>query len=163
MAAFALAVFALLGLVALRRDLFAPFLMATGYGADTWCTDSLVVGRLARGRTLLAQALYRRLITPRGTLRGGEEERAYGFDVAGYVGAVGYDLAIAALPGLIRGELKKDNRVLDVAASITKQVDLDGSISLEIVINVVPVDESGDFDLTLNVTSVSAELVGGVS
>ena len=93
--------------------------MSQGYGLDTWCMDRLQPGRYARGPSLVAQALYRRLITPRGTLRGGDDESAYGLDVSGYVGAVGYQSALQALPGLVRGELLKDDRVGEVIVSAT--------------------------------------------
>lgn len=120
--------------------------MSTGYGVEAWCADSLVTGRLVSGWLLVGQALYRRLTTPRGALQGGDEEAAYGFDVAGYVGAVGTAVSINALPGLVRGEILKDDRVLDC----TVEAAIDGE-SVIIACSVDLVDEGESFDLTLSV------------
>lgn len=138
--------------------------MSVGYGQDTWCVDSLQPGRVARGATLVAQALYRRLITPRGTLRGGDEESAYGFDVSAYVGAVGYPTALQALPGLVRGELLKDDRIttnLDVVATL-EAGDGPGLQVIRLEITAELADESGDFSLTLDVTHLDVSIFGGL-
>jgi hypothetical protein len=137
--------------------------MANGYGLDTWVADCVRTGRFSKGVMNVALALYRRLITPRGTLRGvkdDDDEANYGFDVAAYVGKVGYESAINALPGLIRGELLKDDRVTDVAVSVTKTTGADGTIDLLIVIDVVLYDESENFSLTLSVDQAGTELLG---
>jgi len=131
-----------------------------GYGADIWCTDQLITGRLARGPAVVAQALYRRLITPRGTLRGGDDESAYGFDVASYVGAVGTATALAALPGLVRGELVKDARVADVAATASITTDPGGLVSIVIVVDVTLADEGETFTFSVGVDAVSAQFLG---
>lgn len=139
--------------------------MSVGFGQDTWCVDSLQPGRVARGATLVAQALYRRLITPRGTLRGGDEESAYGFDVSAYVGAVGYATALQALPGLVRGELLKDDRItpnLDVVATIVDSGEGAGLQEIRLEISAELADESGDFSLTLAVTDVDVTIFGGL-
>jgi hypothetical protein len=132
------------------------------YGADIWCGDRLVPGRLSRGRSTVLLALYRRLITPRGTLRGGDEEGAYGFDVAGYVGAIGYESALAALPGLVRGELLKDDRVADIDVAATISTSTDGEVSIALVITGVLADEEEDFALTLGVSDTTVTILGGV-
>ncbi len=137
--------------------------MSTGYGLDVWCADGMITGRVSKGVMNVALALYRRLITPRGTLRGvsdSDDESNYGFDVASYVGKVGYDTAINALPGLIRGELLKDDRVRDVAVKVTKTVGADKLIDLVITIDVVLQDEGENFALTLSVDEAGTELLG---
>lgn len=138
--------------------------MSTGYGADTWCLDTLSPGRYASGAGLVAQALYRRLITPRGTLRGGDEEGAYGLDVSGYCGAVGYDTAVNALPGLVQAELLKDDRVSDVSvsASIAASGNGAGGLDIQLEISVLLADESGDFVLTLAINDVRVSVLGGL-
>lgn len=125
--------------------------MSTGYGVESWCTDSLVTGRLVSGWLVVGQALYRRLITPRGMLQGGDEEAAYGFDVAQYVGAVGVAAAVRALPGLVEGELSKDDRVASVTVTVTSSVGDDGAATVLISCAVTLVDEGETFDLTLSV------------
>jgi len=136
--------------------------MSTGYGLDTWCLDSLSPGRYARGATLVAQALYRRLITPRGTLRGGDEEAAYGFDVSGYCGAVGYPVALAAFPSLVRAELLEDDRVSEVTVQATQLEGEGGEISITLEIDCTLADEGETFSLTLSVTDVTTTILGGL-
>jgi hypothetical protein len=127
------------------------------YGQDTWCGERLVTGRLARGAQVVILALYRRLITPRGTLRGGDDEDAYGIDLAGYIGAVGYDNAVAAIPGIIRSEFLKDARVADVSidATITREANTAISIVLDCVITLVDSDEEFPFSVAASATSVT--------
>jgi hypothetical protein len=140
--------------------------MSVGYGVEIWCTDSMHTGRLASGAAVVIQALYRRYITPRGTLRGisdDDEDLAYGFDVSAYVGAVGTTTAIAALPGLMRAEGLKDDRVLDLAFTITPTTDTAGLTTLLIEGSGTLHDESEDFAFTLAVTEVTTTLLGGAS
>lgn len=137
--------------------------MSTGYGAEIWCTDSMHTGRLARGADVVIQALYRRYITPRGTLRGisdDDEDLAYGFDVSAYVGAVGSDVAIAALPGLMRAEGLKDDRVLDLSFVVTPTTGPDGLTVLLAEGSGTLHDESEDFAFTLAITDVTTTLLG---
>jgi len=125
------------------------------FGVDTWAMGTLRTGRLASGVTLLAQACYRRLTTPRGTVRGGDGCDIYGLDLSEYVGHVGLTLAQASLPSQIRAELRKDDRIADVRVAITR----DG-VALVITIDVTPVDETEDFTLTLNVSDVGVSVLG---
>lgn len=108
----------------------------------------------------MAQSLYRRFTTPRGTLRGGREESTYGFDLAGYVGAVGTDLALVSLPGLLRAEGLKDERVADLRVTTARE-DEAGATLLRVEIDVTLVDGSR-FPLTLGVDAVSVALIGGL-
>jgi hypothetical protein len=113
----------------------------------------------------LAQALYRRLITTRGTLQAGHPDFArgedtYGLDIAGFIGDVGDEAAVIALPGRVRAELLKDDRVrsVDVTASVARASNGESEISL--VINVDPIDDAESFALTLSVTEARALLLG---
>ena len=132
--------------------------MTTDFGRDTWCRDSLRTGRYATGVELVAQAVYHRLITVRGTLRGGEEEANYGLgleDLVGFVGDV--DLLKLTLPGRIRQELLKDERILDAAATVIASSD-GPAITLTITIECSTAE--GPFRLVLAVGDVTVELVG---
>jgi hypothetical protein len=130
--------------------------MATGFGADTFCDhNGLRPGRLARGNQLLAQALLRRIRTPRGVLRGGEEESNYGLDVVGYVGSVGPQLAARALPAVIRTEWLKDDRVADVAITGTVTENQDGTSDVFLACVVQPSDSTDTFPLSLRVSDVT--------
>lgn len=125
------------------------------YGADTWAVNGVRTGRLVTGRLLVAQALYRRLITPRGSLF---YDTSYGFDLSEFVGEVGPELAAAAMPGRIRNELLKDDRVSSVDASV--EVVTEGA-ETELVVSVTAtLADSGEaFSLTLGVSSVTTELL----
>lgn len=131
-------------------------------GLDTSCTDSLRAGRLVRTfRTLVAEACYRRLITPRGTLRGGEQEANYGLDLAGLVGSVvpsGGAALIASLPGQIKLELVKDERVNDVATAITSTTNGAKGLSLALTLRITT--DEGAVSLLLAADTVTVALLG---
>jgi hypothetical protein len=137
--------------------------MATGYGVDTWCGSSLQTGRLAKGRQNLGLACFRRLITPRGTLQGltdDDEEADYGLDLAGYVGALDDRDVRNAVGPAIRAELMKDDRVRDVATTLTHAVETNGLTTYTIDVRVLPVDEDTELTLTLAVSAVTVTLIG---
>ena len=134
-----------------------------GYGADTWCFDSLSPGRFATGPMLVAQACYRRLITPRGMLAGDDDASAYGFDVAGHIGAVGNAAAIHSLPGLVSAQLGQDDRIAGLSVTAAETTAADGSVSIELEISASLADESGTFTLTLAVSDVGVSLIGVVT
>ena len=137
--------------------------MSAGFGRSMWCVPGIgiVTGRFAGGRTALAQSILRRLQTPRGALRGGRDEERFGIDLPGYVGATDAALAVASLPGVIRAELLKDDRIAGVDARVTA-AQLDAAVSLVVEIDVAPADETGDFTLTAAVDAVSLTLIGGL-
>jgi hypothetical protein len=131
-------------------------------GQDVWCGRDYQPGRIATPRQNLALALYRRLITSRGTLRGGKEEESYGLDVEEYVGSVGTDVAIAALPALIAAECSKDNRVASVSARVIVDRGTNGLVSLTVELDVVPSDDLEDFTLALRLGDDGLRVEGGV-
>jgi hypothetical protein len=135
--------------------------MATGYGRDLMCTArGLVTGRVEGGRALLVHAIERRLSTPRGSLTGGDEESVYGFDLAAYVGAVGPEIAQAALPALVRNEILKDDRIASVAVTVSRSDSADGA-TLTLALDVTPADSTAYFALTLAVLDAGVVLLGG--
>lgn len=134
-----------------------------GYGADTWCRGSLVTGRLARGKALVIQALFNRTITPQGTLRGGDEERAYGFGVEDYIGEVGYPAALVAMPGALGAELSKEDRATGIVVAATQVHEPNGEDAIDLRVGGTLVDEDEDFAFTMRVSDTSAVLLGGVS
>jgi hypothetical protein len=136
--------------------------MSSGYGEDIWCGDELVTSRRSRGVNTVLLAWYRRLRTPRGTLRGGDEESAYGLDLSSYVGAVGYPAAILAMPTLVRAELSKDDRAVDIAVTATSSVDAAGLVYIELRIIGTLVETGEDLSLTLNVSDVNTSILGGI-
>lgn len=133
--------------------------MTTNYGIDSYCgTAGLKSGRLVTGNTLLAQALYRRLVTPRGTLIGGLDEENYGLDLVGLLGTVQAESDAASLPSQIRNELLKDERVEDVTVVVATS-ESGGVLAFTITIDVEPY-YSDDFVFKINVADNTATLMG---
>ncbi len=140
--------------------------MAFGFGSDTWCADSLVTGRFSRGVQNVVLALYRRLITPRGTLRpldedSNEDELNYGFDLAQYCGAVGPELAVLTAPGQIAAELQKDDRVLTVSAVGRYVYAPNGTATLYFDVSGTLHDANENFDFTVKIADLTASLLTG--
>lgn len=134
--------------------------MSTGFGTDTWCSDRIFTGRLASGVELVGQAIYRRLTTARGTLRDGDDGQVYGTDVSDFVGMVGPDNAVDALPDVVVAEVIKDDRIerADVSASIVR--DPVGLATVTIEVAAVLRDSGETFTLTLGVSDVGVALLG---
>jgi hypothetical protein len=131
--------------------------MTTDFGRDTLCLDSLRTGRSVTGVRRVAQNCYHRLITPRGTLRGGADEGNFGLDLAGKVGSAVTQALQMALPGQIDNELRKDPRVLSTTVAIVWTTTTAGEVSAEIAIEVQTA--AGPFELVLAVDGVSAKIV----
>lgn len=124
---------------------------------DIDCVDSLRPGIWASGVRLVGQRCYRRLITPRGMLRGGEEEEDFGLDLAGYVGSTALAVADAMLPAMIRNELLKDPAVEEVEVEATR-TEVSGEVSWTVNISLKTTE--GDVELIIGVSSVTVELLG---
>jgi hypothetical protein len=131
--------------------------MATNFGRDISCTTGLRSGRYASGRRLVAEACYRRLSTPRGMLRGGDEEADYGIDLSEYLGASRPKAAAASLPAIIEAELRKDERVEQVDTTVTLT---SNGVASELLLTVRVTTGEGPFDLQVSVDEVSVELLG---
>lgn len=127
------------------------------YGRDMSCTDSIKTGRFVTGVRLVAEAAYRRLTTSRGRLRGGEEEANYGLDLSQFCGSTDPKRTAASLPGRIRAELLKDERIESVDVDILAVTDGPGT-AFTITINVQT--GAGPFTLQLLASSVTVALLG---
>lgn len=134
--------------------------MATGFGTDSYCYDAIRTGRLVSGVELLAQAIYRRLTTARGTLDDGEEGSVYGLDILDFVGTVGTDAAVGAIPDVVLAEVLKDDRVerAEISASIERGTD--GLVTINLDVDVFPANEGQSFTLSLAVSDVTVALLG---
>lgn len=131
--------------------------MATDLGRDLSCTTGLRTGRFATAGRLVGEAAYRRLTTPRGSLRGGEEEQNYGLDLTELIGSASTKADAAALPGRIRTELSKDERIETVTVTVTRTV---RGPATEFVIDVIATTSLGPFTLKLLVDGVTVSLLG---
>ncbi|MCL2724860.1 MAG: hypothetical protein FWD69_10535 [Polyangiaceae bacterium] len=129
----------------------------SGFGLDTSCTTSIRSGQFVSGPRLVAEAAYRRLTTPRGMLRGGDDERNYGFDMSELIGSVSTDSDAVSLEGKIRNELFKDERILTVDVNVT--VTTSGpAVAFDVEIKATT--REGPFTLAVRVSEVSVELLG---
>ena len=143
----------------LQRVVDAP-VPPLGYGTDLSCITDLAEDLPEvdpASNHAIAEALIRRLITPRGALPGDSD---YGFDLRGLLNR-GVTLAeLRAVTGQARNEVRKDDRVLDakVSAAFTLQ-----NSTLSVSIEVTPTDiENGTFSFTfaLTDTTVAMEVIG---
>ncbi len=131
--------------------------MATDFGTDTSCTTSLRTGRLATGARLVAEAAYRRLTTPRGTLRGGEDEANYGLDLTACIGSAQTAADRAAMPGRISMELAKDERIVETRVTVTETTD---GPATAWDVRIEAGTTAGPFSLRLGVSEVSTTILG---
>ncbi len=129
----------------------APF----GYGTDLSCVDDLTetMSMVDQGTTQgIAEALVRRLTTPRGGL---PDDADYGRDIRSMVNRGATTLELRALAAVIHAEATKDDRIDTLRVTFTPSED-GSEIDLELV--VTPVDATiGVFSLVLALTS--AELL----
>lgn len=105
----------------------------------------------------MAEASYRRITTPRGMLRGGEDEANYGIDLADLVGSAATPSLSASLPGRIRAEIEKDERIAAVSVTLL-ETRLGPSVSYAITIRADT--EEGPFTLQVEASAVTVELLG---
>ena len=129
----------------------------TNFGRDLSCMTGLRTGRFATGARLVGEAAFRRLTTPRGALRGGEEEQNYGLDLTELIGSTSPKATAASLPGRIRAELLKDERIEEVSAEVT---DVSDGVSTRFDIVIEALTSEGPFELQLLVDGVTVELLG---
>lgn len=137
--------------------------MSTGFGTDTACYDALQTGRLVTGPELVAQALFRRFITARGTLVDGADGEVYGLDLQDFIGQIGPRSALDVLPDVIRAECLKDDRVESAEITVDVVLNTDGTYQITATIDATLADEGGDFTLTVGVDQVSVSFLGVTS
>lgn len=130
---------------------------ADSFGREMSCMTSLRTGQFVSGARLVAEADYRRLTTPRGMLRGGEQEKDYGLDLTELVGSVVTRNDAAALEGRIRNELMKDERHESVSV-VVHSITRGPKTTFQVRINAITTE--GPFELALLVSEVTVEVLG---
>ncbi len=135
-------------------------LKAPPYGRDTSATRQVHHGRVVKDGTLLAEAAWRRITTRRGDLH---DDQNYGLLISDLLGADATPDEIAAIPGRIRQELSKDDR-LDPAngavlnVTMTQSVSASGGVALDIAIDGVGAF-GGTFRLSIHADDLNVELL----
>lgn len=130
--------------------------MTTNLGTEMSCTRGIRTGRFVSGARVVAEALFRRVTTPRGMLRGSEEEDNYGIDLADLVGSVESDADVASLPGRIRAECSKEDRAANVVVDVLRTVN-GPSVTYRITIAADTAD--GPFALVVGVDELTVDLL----
>ncbi len=119
-------------------------------GSDLSCIQDLTQEMATvSGRICLAQALARRIITPRGALI---DDPNYGYDVTDFLDDDVLPQVLRQLGGNIDAEFLKDERVI---ASLTTVVNSAGKL----IINSSVQDGDGPFTLVLSVGDVTVDIL----
>lgn len=124
------------------------------FGRDVLCVQALKTGRYATGLLLIAQNAYHRLITPRGMLPGAPD---FGLDLSELIGMGDSGDVAARLPGQIRNELVKDERIEDVQVEVVRSSSA-GRVTYTITVSATTA--LGPFELVLAASDVSVDLLG---
>ncbi len=127
--------------------------MARDYGIDMSCVrDFDPVLRDVTGKRLLAEALVRRITTPRGMLL---DDPNYGIDVRDYLSMEMTRIQAARLRAAVRAELEKDERVARASVD-TSFVHSTSTLTMTILVDT---DEGETLTLVLAVSAVSVEVL----
>ncbi len=123
----------------------------TDYGTELSCVNDIASdGRTVTGFRVVAEAIARRLITPRGRLI---RDPNYGFDLTQYINADMSTRDIASLRSSVEAECLKDERVTGAIVSAT--LDSHGLLTVTIEIDL----GSDSFTLVVAASDVTLELV----
>lgn len=128
--------------------------MPTDFGRDLSCTDSITTGRFVTGARLVAESDYRRLTTPRGSLR---DDLDFGEPLNQLIGTASTSSQVAALPGRIQAELMKDERHASVDVVVTATTS--GPVAMYVV-DITGNTADGPFTLTIAASAVTVTLLG---
>lgn len=122
------------------------------YGTDISCTDDMdPLAREVSGQEVVAQAIYRRLTTPRGRLI---DDPDYGTDVRSFLHRGLTTAELRAVEAAIRSEVLKDERIALVTVKATSA---DDGQSMTVVLNVTT--GLGPFRLVFAVTAETVSLL----
>lgn len=122
-------------------------------GVDLYCISDLdPAGRTVSGNEALAQALARRLQTPRGALAAIGDDPDYGTDLRDFVGEDTGIGAEAEIEAAVRAECLKDERVRDVDVTAVIR-DRALTVSLRVA------STAGEVRLVLAVSAVTVDLL----
>lgn len=107
------------------------------------------------GYANLAEALGRRLITPKGELF---YDKNYGFDVRRYLNETWNDAIAYEFTSLLEEEVKKDGRIINCSA-LVDATNILATRRLSVYIEATTT--SGPFSLVVNVSDLTAEVLYG--
>lgn len=130
--------------------------MSVDFGTDIDCTTSIGSRfKLASGFVNLANAMVRRLITPRGTL---DYAPDYGYDVRDWLNHDMGQVAISTIEAAIDAECQKDDRVQTSSSTVVPNVLLQ-----TMTITVAIITAAGPFKFVTTVDKLNAILTSVTS
>jgi hypothetical protein len=124
--------------------------MANFGTAVSWVADMSAEGRAVTGFRVVAEAIARRWMTPRGRLIGYPD---YGYDLTQFVNADMSQRDIVALQAGAAAEAEKDSRV--VKCDVTATLGSDGLLTVTATVDTA----AGPFDLVASVSDITLELL----
>lgn len=125
----------------------------TDLGSDIYCVSGVDPAyRVVSGRVAHAQAIARRLGTPRGALARIGDDPDYGYDVRAFVGDDVGPRVVAEVTAGVEREALQDERTADAKATVTVA---GGAL----VISLRIVDGDGPFSLVLAVSDVTVSVL----
>ncbi len=125
--------------------------MTIDFGTDLYCLEDIdASGRVVSGIEGLAQAIYRRFITPRGWLL---DDPDYGTALIEFLGDSIDASGLGRIRAAIVGEAMKDERV----ASVDATVRIDGAGIITCTLQIL--SALGPFKMVLGVSGVSVDLL----
>lgn len=120
------------------------------FGRDWSCaTDLDGTGRMVQGFDLLAQALVRRLITPRGALL---RHPTYGAGILGMIDDVMDARGASRIAALIDAQFRQDQRV---QRSTTQATYAGGKVTTTTIVTTA----AGPFSLVLSISNVTIDIL----
>jgi hypothetical protein len=127
-----------------------------GYGSDLDCTDDVTstfteLDGVKDGPIIVAQACYRRLITPRNSLAVLDDDPDYGYDIASLLHRGMTPQALVGAEGAIRNELLKDDRIDQLDVALTQETSGESN-AYDLEISGTLVDSKETFSLTMALT-----------
>jgi len=126
--------------------------MAIDLGTDISCFPDLSpLGTLVTGNTGVAQALARRLTTPRGGLF---YDTNYGTDLRLYLNEGMTQEAQSRIKAAVESECRKDERVSSCTADVTFNL-----AAQTLAVSIAFSTGAGPFSLTLSVTALTVSLL----
>ena len=128
----------------------------TDFGTDLSCDASDLTGvdAMVSGNAIVAQALVRRIVTPRG---GVIDDPDYGYDVTAPLDSIGDQRSLARTLAMMDAEFRKDERVA-YSQTIGK---LSGPLAGQTLTTTTTIQTAqGTFTMTTAITNVTATLLG---
>jgi hypothetical protein len=130
--------------------------LVSTFGLDVWSREDADPTLVAIDLDLVGQDLFWRLQTPRGSGILATDAPEYGMDLLDAIGSANTAADAAALPGRIRSEATKDERINDCVVTVVSSTL--GPVTTW-TITIVATTDAGPFTLVLSANDVTVELI----